>query len=535
MALEYKPVEPGITASTAKLPLPLYTAEQTRRLDQWTIQYCGVSGYELMQRAAQAAFRCGRQRWPKAKRWLVACGGGNNAGDGYLVALLAHQAGFQVAVGWSVDPDILVGDAQLAYEAAVAGGVTMGSWQTVSQALEIDLVIDAFFGTGLNRNLSEFYLDAIQQIQKCKDAGAGVFALDIPSGLCADSGREWGGAVSADLTLSFIGLNRGLFTGQGKARCGQVFFAGLGVPEVAYEAVPADAYRASAALRDRLLPSRSPTAHKGQCGHVVLLGGARGLGGAIIMAAEAAACSGSGLVSVVTDAQHVAPLLTRRPELMSLAWDDVDLEAVERLAALMERATLLVIGPGLGTETWGIQLLQQALDSGLPLVLDADALNLLANKAVSLPNSSRRRWIMTPHPGEAARLLQCSVADIEQNRFAAAAELAESFNSIVLLKGAGTLIAVPRLPSPSLPRAGVAWLSDRGNPGMASGGMGDILSGVIGGIWAQTIHSSDCAEVAALGAWVHGCAGDAAAQQGERGMLATDLLAAIRGYVNGDG
>ena len=316
-------------------------------------------------------------------------------------------------------------------------------------------------------------------------------------------------ATRADMTVTFIGLKRGLFTLDAADLVGAVRFSDLAVPQEIYQQVDCDCSRLELEpLLDRL-PARPATAHKGMFGNVLIVGGDHGMAGAAAMAAEAALRCGSGLVRVATRPEHVGALVGRTPEVMPRG-----VKSGQELAPLLEAADVLVVGPGLGQSPWSEQLLQSAAGSGKPMVLDADALNLLA-AGRTIPERVRDSWILTPHPGEAARLLDCSTAEVQADRFAAVGALQQRYGGVAVLKGNGTLIAG---------EAGML-LSDYGNPGMASGGMGDVLSGVIGSLLGQQLAPL---EAAALGVCLHGAAADLAAEQGQRGLAATDLIAPMR-------
>jgi NAD(P)H-hydrate epimerase len=315
--------------------------------------------------------------------------------------------------------------------------------------------------------------------------------------------------VRASATLCFIGLKAGCFTGKGRDYAGEVLWDGLGLPEALFTRVEPLAQRLDARCLQGLTP-RGRTTHKGECGHVLVVGGDYGFSGAARMAAEAAARAGAGLVSVATRAEHVDPLVGARPELMVHG-----ITHAEALSPLLARATVIAVGPGLGRDDWGRSLLGKVLESSKPLVVDADALNLLAEET-----TRRERWVLTPHAGEAGRLLGCSSAEIEADRFTAAASLQASFGGVVVLKGAGTVV---------LDGSGRVGVCTLGNPGMASGGMGDVLTGVIAALLAQ---GWGVAEAARLGTCLHGAAADAAAQEGERGLLATDLMPHLRRLAN---
>jgi NAD(P)H-hydrate epimerase len=354
-------------------------------------------------------------------------------------------------------------------------------------------------------------------------SGAGTIALDIPSGLHADTGCALGIAAQANLTMTFIGLKQGLFTGQGPHYCGEVHYNDLRVPpQVLMQIRPQASLLDMAAFAHRLAP-RARSAHKGQFGHVLVIGGEQGMSGAVRLAGEAALRVGAGLVSVATRAAHAGLVSQARPELMAHG-----VESARELRGLWGKANMLAIGPGLGQGDWGKTMFGAALDSGKPLVLDADALNLLARDPVK-----REDWVLTPHPGEAGRLLDCSSAEIEADRIAAVRELQSRFGGSIVLKGAGSLVCSTEQP---------VGVCAAGNPGMASGGMGDVLTGVIAGLLAQMLKQDGgererrISVAARLGVCLHAeAADDAARSEGERGMLASDLMPWLRAGANPTG
>jgi len=489
-----------------ELPLYLYSAEATRQLDAHIIA-AGTSGLELMQRAATAIWRELRRRWVDTRQLTVLCGGGNNAGDGYLVALLAQRAGWQVRVLAVTAAQQLKGDAHSAWQRAVDDGVDIQPW---SGRLPTEgVLLDALLGTGLQGDVRSPFSEAIAAIN---GSGLPVLSVDIPSGLNADTGAIEGCAVSADLTVTFITLKPGLLTAEGPDRVGELCFAPLAElagPQLrpALQRLTLDDFRG-------VLPQRPRAAHKGLFGHLLLVGGNTGMGGAIMLAAETALRCGAGKVSVATRSEHVAPLLARCPEVMARGVDDP-----AQLTVLLERATALVIGPGLGRDEWARQMLSLALQCRVPRILDADALNRLAEQPTWLGDQT----VITPHPAEAARLLSCNTAQVQGNRLLAVQQLVERFGGAAVLKGVGSLVAdgePERLPG----------LCQYGNPGMATAGMGDVLSGLAGALLAQGLEAGDAARYAVL---VHALAGDRAAQEeGELGLLASDLIKHIRYYLN---
>ncbi len=491
-----------------KLPQALYYAEQTRQLDKIAITQEGIPGSMLMCRAGQATFALLRQRYPRARIIAVVCGVGNNGGDGYVVARLAQQAGLMPVVLELGDPERRRGDARAAREKMEAAGVRCHPFRA-SRLESAEVIVDALFGTGLEREVTDDWQVAIDAINA---ANVAVLAVDIPSGLHADSGRVLGAAVHADVTITFIGLKTGLFTGEGPGFRGHLVFDDLGVPTDVYRNVPPSALRITEQSLLSLAPRRRRTLHKGDVGHVVVIGGTEGMSGAVRLAGEAACRTGAGLVTVATHPTHAAYIASHRPELMSCG-----LREVRQLRAAIERATVIAVGPGLGREQWGRRMLATALESSKPLVVDADGLNLLA------PDPMKRDdWVLTPHPGEAARLLKCTSAEVQAQRFDAVRSLAERFGGVIVLKGAGTLI------TESGDRD--VWLCDAGNPGMASGGMGDVLTGIIAALLAQGLSRLDAAR---LGVWLHATAADDAARNnGEIGLLASDLLPLVRTRLN---
>lgn len=480
----------------------LYTAAQTRALDSCAINEHGIPGITLMARAADAAYACLLGNWPRPECVQVLCGTGNNGGDGYLVADLAHKRGIKTTVIQLGDPDKISGDARLARDQALANGVEVVPFEDAA-VLPIGVVVDALLGTGLGGDVRGDYAEAIGEINA---AGTPVLAIDIPSGLCADSGRVLGVAVRADLTVTFIGLKRGLFALQAPDYVGELQFADLSVPAQVYRQVPADCLRLQLEPLLDALPEQPATAHKGLYGTVLVIGGDHGMAGAAALAGEAALRCGAGLVRVATRPEHVAALVARTPEIMPRG-----VESGADLAPLLDGADVLVVGPGLGQSAWSEYLLQAAVDSGKPMVLDADGLNLLASGKVK----PRPGMILTPHPGEASRLLGKTTQDVQADRFAAVRALQQQSGGIAVLKGNGSLIAGPEH----------TLLSDYGNPGMASGGMGDVLSGVIGALLAQ---GQAPLAAAALGVCLHGAAGDIAAEDGQRGLVASDLMPHLR-------
>lgn len=488
-----------ITRTT--LPATVYTAEQTRALDALATEVFGIPGFRLMQRAGHALFALIMRQWPDLRSLTILCGTGNNGGDGLIVAGLAQQQGIQVQVltfGHGPYEDQLVGEAQEACRWAESLGVSWQAWQSQIE-LQGEVIVDAMLGTGLTGDVRGEVRDAIIKLNQQHRP---VVAVDIPSGLCSDTGDVMGVAVRADYTLTFIGVKQGLLTHAGVDYAGQVLFDNLRVPDELYERVPVSVFRTEQQDLIELLPKRMRSSHKGTYGHLLVVGGGQGLGGAAIMAAQSGARCGAGLTSLATLPDYVTAALTRQPELM--------VQGVlnsHALSVMVEKATVLVVGPGLGSSAWSDMVMQQVLNSPLPQLLDADALRYLKNNPIAHP-----KRVITPHPGEAASLLDWDIAEVQQDRFATVRALQQRYGGVVVLKGSGTLTF----------DGDVIHLCSDGNPGMASGGMGDVLSGIIGALLAQGLKPVDAAR---LGVFAHAQAADLCANsQGERGLLATDLI-----------
>lgn len=472
---------------------------------------CPDGTAELMRRAGQAAWREALRLWPSAQRIVVACGPGHNGGDGYVLARHAHQSGRQVsALQLGAPRGELARRVHSEYEAL--GGRCIAFDGDLPEA---ELIVDGLFGIGLSRAPDH---DTARLIEAINRQSAPVLALDVPSGVDARTGATPGVAVAAAHTVEFIAAKTGLRTAAATDCTGTLSVATLGLVASDFADVAMQAEWWTEHHLARGLVRRKRDSHKGSNGRVLCIGGDHGHGGAIVLAAQAALRSGAGLVDVMTRAEHIAPLLARCPEAMAYAFDGTaSKHAGDGLRTLLAIANVVAVGPGLGTGDWGRELLDAALACGKPMLLDADALNLLASTARMLAADT----VLTPHPGEAARLLGTTAAAVQTDRFAAAHALCERHGCVVVLKGAGTLVAAP---------GRTTRLIDAGNPGMAVGGMGDLLSGVIAALRGQGLDAFDAASVGAL---LHAVAGDrAAAEDGERGLLPGDLLPWLRRCAN---
>lgn len=477
--------------------LPLYRVESVLAIEGAACRQ-GLDAATLMQRAGAAAASCLRTHWPLARRIGVLCGPGNNGGDGYVAAAALASAGLEVWIRALGTPR--TAEARAARAAGLAGAPNIAGNE--AELPDCEVWIDALFGTGLDRPVEGDFARAIEALRRARERGAAVLALDLPSGLDPDRGSALGAVVKADRTLGFIAAKRGLLTATACEVVGGLEIETLGIPPQLLQDQPVAAWALLPAALRNVLPQRSADSHKGRHGRVLVVGGAAGMGGALVLAAEAAARSGAGWVEAAGSSQAMLALGVRCPEVLGSA-----LRQIGPLAARLAQADVVLLGPGLGQSALASQALQAALDAGRPLVLDADALNLLARSPRRLPGA-----ILTPHPGEAGRLLGLPTTAIQADRYAALDALVDRYRCVVVLKGAGTLVGAPGM----LPRVIRA-----GNPAMASAGMGDVLAGVVAGLRAQGMEAFSAAWAGAL---AHAHAGDLAAGGRQRGLLASDLL-----------
>lgn len=486
------------------VPPELHSVERVRALDRAAIA-SGIPGATLMGRAGAAAWRVLQRTWPTAARIAVVCGGGNNGGDGYVVARLARTAGVEVRLHALVAPDSLKGDAAAAAAAwRAAGGRTE---MALADALTgADVIVDALLGTGFRGAPEGAFAQAIEAMNA---SGAPILALDVPSGLDADTGAAPGPAIVAAATATFVGVKRGLLTGAAAAHVGLLHFDGLGIPDAVRAGTVVNARRLGAVRPS--LPPLAADAHKGRRGRVLVIGGGPGMAGAVVLAGATALRAGAGVVTVATRPEHVAAVVAARPELLCHG-----IERPEQLRQLQAQADVVLVGPGIGRDAWALALFGTALDARLPLVVDADALALLAQEP-----ERRDAWVLTPHPGEAGRLLGRSAAAVQRDRFAAQAELCSRYGGTVVLKGAGTLVGAAD---------DDLAVCEAGGPWLATAGTGDVLAGIVAAFMAQGLIVP---EAARLGVWIHAVAGDEAAAAGGRGVIAGDVIDALPRVLSG--
>jgi ADP-dependent NAD(P)H-hydrate dehydratase / NAD(P)H-hydrate epimerase len=491
-------------------PTAIYSAAQVRALDAWEIDERRVPSYTLMTRAAEGALRALRARWPQARRIAMVCGAGNNGGDGYVLARLAREAGVDALALAATPAHRLTGDARRAADEYGADGRPAAPF-TADALSGHDVIVDGLLGTGFRGRARP---EALAVIRAINAARRPVLALDVPSGVDADTGAVHDAAVRAELTVTFVAFKSGLFLGAGPEHCGVLVLDELGVVAPTLPQFVPLMRRIDESELSAALPPRARAAHKGSHGRVLVIGGGAGMPGALRLAGEAALRAGAGLVTVAGAPENLVAVTATRPELIYLP------AAADGLDAAVRAAGVLAIGPGLGVGEWAQRLWAQVLRvEGVPVVVDADALNLLARTPVKLPED----WIITPHPGEAARLLGTDTREVQSDRLAAVRALHARYGAVAVLKGAGSLVAGGPAAAPEI------FICGHGNPGMATAGMGDVLTGVIAGVRAQVPDSLRAARVAVL---AHALAGDAAARGGQRGLLASDVIAQLRARVN---
>ena len=507
----------------------LATAEEMRRADRRAIEELGVPGVVLMENAGRGATDAIERAFGPARgrRVAVVCGKGNNGGDGFVVARHLAGRGATVDVWLAARASEVKGDAATNLAVLGRSGIRVAEWppeggpsprDAFHRALrDADLVVDALLGTGVMGAVTGPLAEVISAVN---EAARPVCALDLPSGLSADEGGVAGPTVRARLTVTFGLPKRGLFLHPGAAWAGRVEVADLGVPRAWLEQgirvglVEPEDVRAA-------LPDRPVEAHKGRYGHVLVVAGSAGKTGAAVLACLGALRAGTGLVTCAVPVSQQPIVAAGLPEAMTeplveTAGGTLSAKALDRLLELAARMDAFVVGPGAGLdgETQGA-LRELIRGAGCPVIVDADALTALVGHPGAV-REARAPRLLTPHPGEAARLLGRTVAGVQADRIGSARQLVDATGALVALKGAGTVVAGP---------GGEATLNPTGNPGMATGGMGDVLAGIAGGFLAQGIDP-----VAALRAavYVHGAAGDLVrAERGEAGLLASDVAHAV--------
>ena len=486
----------------------LFDVSNVKKIEQQFIKKINSTEYALALNAAEALFYELTGKFGQPRSITVFCGGGKNAADGYLLSALAATKSISVKVFELGNPRQFCSNVARARELALTRNVEVKRFSG-EEIIESEVIVDALIGIGLRGKLSEKYRCAIRRIN-CSNLP--TLSIDVPSGLNASTGGVLDVAVNADITVTFFVNKQGFFTGYGPSCCGSIILRRLGIrrEENLHEWASARILRREKLYK--IMPSRLNYSCKINYGHVLVIGGDYGYAGAGIIAAQGAARTGAGLVSLATRPEHVAAMLTRQPEVMAIG-----VSSGQELESFLSRPSVLVLGPGLGTSAWSEQLLQRALDTRILTVIDADALNIISSKKVKISREHAKNCVITPHPGEAARLLNISVKEVELDRISAAVKLQKVYGTTVVLKGSGTIVFGHT--------SELVSICPYGNPGMASAGMGDLLSGIIGGLLAQSLS---CISAAELGCCLHSYAADLMVKQiGQQGLLATDLLRSI--------
>ena len=505
----------------------LVTGEQMARIDRRAIE-SGTPGADLMEAAGRGVAAVLKDLLDgfRDRRITLLCGKGNNGGDGFVVARLASDGGATVRTFLLASADDVRGDARTHLERAQACGLHIQEIRTpedlpkVEQALaDADAALDALLGTGIRGGPRGLVGEAIALLEK---ATCPIVAVDLPSGLNADTGRADGSCAKATCTVTFGQPKRGQFFHPGRALCGRLHLIDIGLPAAAVSAEPVQTDLIAAFGAAPLLPRRAPDAHKGEAGRVLLIAGSAGLTGAAALSATAALRGGAGLVTVGVPESLNDILEVKLTEAMTFPLPEVrkarclSLRARGKVVRLAGGADSLALGPGLGTHRETVDLVKRLLrDVSIPTVLDADALNALAGetdrlKALSAPA------VITPHPGEFCRLTGAEVGAVLKDPIGAATNLADVVGVTVILKGAPTVVAVP---------GNGAFVNPSGNAGMATGGAGDVLTGLLGALIGQGL---EVARAAILGVYMHGLAGDIASETlGQAGLIAGDIVAAL--------
>ena len=542
------------------LPQQAYQTKQVQENEALVAARQGIAMLDLMKAAGAAVFEQIQLNYPKVTSLLVVCGKGNNGGDGFVIARLAHLAGLKVTTLLVVEQSKIKGDALITFTELQSCGVTIvcvadclagdllnshidskeSSTLDIIKKFQGQLIVDCLFGIGFRGELAKEMQLIVELINHHK---AQVLSVDVPSGLCANTGRVGIGqdensvtfsaraAIYADTTVTFIAIKQGLLTGQASAYIGKLYFADLGLG-VAF----ADAVKNKTFIQTLnnlpALQKRLPTMHKGNIGMILAIGGNVGMPGAIRLSGEAALRAGTALLAVCCHQSNQSLVFNGRPEMMLAPCEAASLTDAQSL----NKAKAYIIGPGLGQDQWAQELFNCVVEKLIPrqkdghqsmpqsssqkmqkklAVIDADALHLLGKTSLYY-----KHWVLTPHPGEAAALLNCSIAEIEADRFAAVQNIALKYGGICVLKGVGSLVS-----------DGIStWINTSGNAGMATAGMGDVLSGIIGAVLLQMKYSLDAVRFAV---YIHGQAADNIAQRsGQRGLLASDLFNEVQKLVN---
>lgn len=499
------------------------TAGQMREIDELAIREIGIPSVVLMENAGRGAAEVIKKRYGlERKRILVLCGRGNNGGDGLVVARYLKNWGAEVKVCLLAEKESIKGDAELNLRiwTKIGGELIeikeVQNIRWVKESIEwAHLIVDAILGTGAKKGLSPLFKEVIELVNSSRKP---VVALDLPSGVDPTTGEVEETAIKADCTITFGMPKVGLVVYPGAAYVGDLEVVDIGIPKTLLEQKPGDHFLLDPyELYVKVLGPREKDTHKGTYGHLLVVAGSRGKTGAAAMVGEAALKIGAGLVTVAIP-ESLNPILeVKLTEVMTEPLPEEEgflaKEALGKVLHLMEGKKALAVGPGLGVSEATRELIYGLLrESTIPMVFDADAINCLAGNLEPL-KAKKAPLILTPHPGEMGRLVGMAPSEVKARKLELVRTLTRQYEVIVVLKGAGTIIGDP---------SGTVYINPTGNPGMASGGMGDVLTGLIGGLLAQGVEPLEAAK---LGVYLHGLAGDLACEElGELSLVATDLL-----------
>jgi ADP-dependent NAD(P)H-hydrate dehydratase / NAD(P)H-hydrate epimerase len=519
--------------------MKILTAAEMREVDRLTTERYGIPSLTLMENAGRSVAEFVRERFAPlhARRVVVLCGKGNNGGDGFVAARHLREMGASVSVYLFASPDELRGDAATNRKHwEEAGGqltpiLGAGDWQTRKDALHsADIIIDALLGTGVRGKVEGLLAEVIADVNRRHPADQAVVAVDIPSGLNADTGEFTKACVGADYTVTFAAPKMGMVRGTADLMVGNLMVRKIGSPwELVVEVGKSRLWWAEPAEFAGFCMPRRPSGHKGDYGHALIVAGSVGKTGAAVLASWAALRVGAGLVTVATPEPALPIIATHTPEVMTapLAATKAGTISVRTLDggyfdSLVEGKRAIGIGPGLTTNAETVEFVHKVVaQRAAPIILDADGLNAFDGRASQL-KSLNGLLALTPHPGEMARLLGCSIKDVQANRVEFALKAAADWNAVVVLKGHETITASP---------TGEAFINSTGNPGMGTGGTGDVLTGMLAGLVAQFgrgLNYSGFAQLLAFGAYLHGLAGDIPyAEHSEAPLIASDLIHAI--------
>lgn len=501
------------------------TVAEMQEMDRTAIEDYGIPGVVLMENAGrQVVTLISREMGDlSGQEVAIIAGKGNNGGDGFVIARHLKNMGARVSVFLMAGLDDITGDARVNLDIWLRmGGQVRHPWQEnidlAGELGRVQVIVDALYGTGFQGAVRENVLPLLRAVNK---SPALVVAVDVPSGLEAATGYAGSVCVRADHTVTFALPKIGLVTGDGPEYTGRLQVVDISIPQPVTAGGQVELI--TPGLVKNILPQRPLTAHKGTCGHALIIGGSPGMSGAVCLAAQACARTGAGLVTALVPWGLLPVLEIKLTEVMTKPLPEtldgfLSASAREVIREFSAGKNVLAIGPGLGTKDETLPLVADLLrEAAVPCVVDADGINAIARVAFDM-REMQAPAVLTPHPGEMARLAGCSTAEVQADRLGIARRLAEKTGAVLVLKGAGTIVAVP---------GGKAYINSSGNPGLATGGTGDVLTGIIAGLIAQGVQP---AQAAVAGVYMHGLAGDqAAAVKGQAGILAGDVIEHLPG------